>query len=65
MYEYSLEYFLKLVEDSIDESEKNENIKIRIDNIFSYFHFNLYKKISRSIFVKDKLIFSFLMLKRL
>lgn len=34
MYEYSLEYFLKLVEDSIDESEKNENIKIRIDNIF-------------------------------
>ena len=65
MYEYSLMYFLDLVEESIENSKKSSIFKERLSNIYEHFMHMLYNNISRSIFVKDKLIFSFLILKRL
>ena len=65
MYQYSLEYYLQLVDNSIMNSEKFEEIERRLYSIFNHFIRALYKNISRSIFAKDKLVFSFLLFMRL
>ena len=61
MYQYSLEWYRRLYKDSVVEAEKSNNPADRTRNIINQFTSNLYQNVCRSLFEKDKLLFSFLM----
>uniref|UniRef100_A0A6I8PQA7 Dynein axonemal heavy chain 1 n=1 Tax=Ornithorhynchus anatinus TaxID=9258 RepID=A0A6I8PQA7_ORNAN len=61
MYQYSLEWFLKIFLSSITNSEKTDSVKRRIENINKYLTYSLYSNVCRSLFEKHKLMFAFLL----
>lgn len=61
MYQYSLTWFIMLYTQSIINSEKSSNLDIRLENLNNYFTTSIYRNICRSLFEKDKLIFSFVL----
>ncbi|XP_076227546.1 dynein axonemal heavy chain 7 isoform X3 [Nomia melanderi] len=61
MYQYSLTWFVNLYELAIDNTEPAETVEQRLFDLIKSFTFSLYTNVCRSLFEKDKLLFSLLL----
>lgn len=59
MYQFSLDAYMHLFENSIRKSEKSERIFERLNYLNSYHTYAVYKNTCRGLFEVHKLLFSF------
>lgn len=65
MYQFSVQWFFNLYITSIEKSNKSKDIEKRVKILLSTLSQNAYRIVCRSIFEKDKLMFSFILTLRI
>merc|ERR1719171_2961660 len=65
MYQFSLQWFQQLFQLSVDQTPKNDVFEQRLQLLSDCFTELLYQAVSRGLFEKDKLLFSFAMCLRI
>ncbi|XP_017780151.1 PREDICTED: dynein heavy chain 6, axonemal [Nicrophorus vespilloides] len=61
MYQYSLKYFTQVFDTVIEVSEKNEDLDIRLETLFKEITLAVYTNVSRGLFERHKLVYSFML----
>lgn len=61
MYQYSLSWFLNLFVQTIIKAPKTTVLEERLSSLNNFFTRSIYENVCRSLFEKDKLVFSFVM----
>ena len=61
MYQFSLRYFTQLFNLTIENSTKSNVLEKRLENLLAETTIAIYTNVSRGLFEKDKLVFSFML----
>lgn len=60
MYQYSLQYIEKIFHISMESAEKSAVLETRLTNLIDSITKDVYKNVTRGLFEKDKVLFSFM-----